>query len=166
MIGAQHTNAQRVLRWFSLLLVLTYFPLMAIASAVPERESVSDAQLLEILVEQGRPSPNEAVATYYAPRFAGRRTTSRARYQPSRFTAAHADLPFGTDVMVENIKTGAKVRVTVNDRCRRRSFQLIDVSEVAARQLGFWGKGGVKVRLTVIASQPVLHELLEDVREQ
>ena len=165
MIGAQHTGAQRVLRWLCCLVMLTCFPLVATAASVPERESVSDAQLLEILVEQGRPSPNEAVATYYAPRFAGRKTTSGARYHPGRFTAAHADLPSGTDVMVENIKTGSKVRVTVNDRCRRRSFQLIDVSEVAARQLGFWGKGGVKVRLVVVAPQPVLHELLEEVRK-
>jgi rare lipoprotein A len=90
------------------------------------------------------------VATYYARRFDGRRTTSGAVYDPAKLTAAHQSLPFGTRVKVVNAASGREVVVTVNDRCRKRTFPFIDLSRAAARQLGFLGKGTAKVRIIVL----------------
>lgn len=128
------------------------------------REEVSDEQMLEMLLKDGGPpqSAELAVATYYASRFAGRRTSSGQRYNPERYTAAHAELPLGSSVTVESLKTGRQVTVLINDRCRKRDFQLIDLSKVAAMQIGLWGKGAVKVRIRPVAKGDLLDELLLD----
>ncbi|MBV5331136.1 septal ring lytic transglycosylase RlpA family protein, partial [bacterium] len=130
--------------FFGLCLASASLPVLTHASDDIEREELSDAQLLEVLVQGAfATNPHAGVATYYASRFIGRRTTSGDRYHPDKLTAAHALLPLGTVVTVENISTGQKVLVTINDRCRKRSFQLIDLSRVAARQIGLWGKGAI-----------------------
>lgn len=146
-----------------LFLFLTCSASLVSASAV-EREELSDQQLLEVLAQDGDSpaDPRTGVATYYASRFIGRKTTSGQRYHPDRLTAAHADLPLGTFVTVENVSNGQKVSVMINDRCRKRSFQLIDLSRLAARQVGLWGKGAIKVRITPLEKKDLLQELLAE----
>lgn len=127
----------------------------------PEREALTDAELLETLArEGGLKDPREGVATYYAARFIGRRTTSGERYDPDRLTAAHATLPLKTVVHVVNRSTGQGVQVVINDRCRKRRFQLIDLSRAAAMKIGLWGKGAMKV-LIIPQTRTALDELME-----
>jgi len=105
---------------------------------------------LEALVQQSSPrDPRDGVATYYAAYFIGRRTSSGERYHPDKLTAAHASLPLGTVVRVHNPKTGQDVVVRINDRCHPRHApkNLIDLSRRAAKQIGLWGKGLVKVQI-------------------
>ena len=92
----------------------------------------------------------EGVAAYYAKRYNGRKTNSGARYNPEKLTAAHPHLPFGTRVKVVNLANMQEVVVTVNDRCRKRSFTFIDLSRAAARKLGFLGKGTARVMITLV----------------
>jgi rare lipoprotein A len=94
----------------------------------------------------------QGIASYYARRFNGRPTTSGAIYDPDKLTAAHQSLPFGTKVKVVNLANGREVTVTVNDRCRKRTFPFIDLSRAAAKQLGFFGKGITKVRIIPMPS--------------
>jgi len=89
----------------------------------------------------------KGVASYYAKRYDGRQTCSGARYNPEKLTAAHPDLPFGTRVKVINLANDREVIVTINDRCRDRSFPFIDLSRAAAKKLGFLGKGTARVRI-------------------
>lgn len=89
----------------------------------------------------------QGIASYYAKRFEGRRTASGVVYDPNKLTAAHQSLPFGTQVKVVNLVNDREVIVTVNDRCRKRSFPFIDLSRAAAERLGFFGKGITKVRI-------------------
>ncbi|MDY0384244.1 septal ring lytic transglycosylase RlpA family protein [Trichlorobacter sp.] len=117
-------------------------------AALPESDSIDEQ--LEQLVRQGSPrDPRDGVATYYAARFIGRRTSSGERYQPDKLTAAHATLPLGTVVRVLNPRTGQDVVVRINDRCHPRHApkNLIDLSRKAAQQIGLWGKGLIKVRI-------------------
>lgn len=117
-------------------------------AALPESDSINEQ--LEQLVRQGSPrDPRDGVATYYAARFIGRRTSSGERYHPDKLTAAHATLPLGTVVRVLNPRTGQDVVVRINDRCHPRHAQknLIDLSRKAAQQIGLWGKGLIKVRI-------------------
>ena len=90
---------------------------------------------------------SEGLATYYAKRYNGRRTTSGRRYVPGKMTAAHQSLPFGTRVKVINLANAREVVVTVNDRCRKRRQPYIDISRSAAKKLGFLGKGTARVRI-------------------
>ncbi len=90
----------------------------------------------------------EGFASYYAHRFEGRRTTSGHRYNPNKLTAAHESLPLGTVVRVVNPVNKKEVHVTINDRCARKSFHFIDLSRAAAKKIGLWGKGKIKVVIT------------------
>jgi rare lipoprotein A len=96
-------------------------------------------------------------ASYYAGRFVGRRTSSGHRYNPDKMTAAHQSLPLGTVVRVVNPATKQEVHVTINDRCAPKSFHFIDLSRAAAKKIGLWGKGKIKVVIT-----PLLEEKLEE----
>lgn len=96
----------------------------------------------------------EGVATYYAKRYKGRRTSSGERYRPEKLTAAHPRLPLGVKVRVTNLDNGQDVVVKVNDRCRKRRFNVIDLSRAAARELGFLGKGRARVRIERLDEAP------------
>ena len=98
----------------------------------------------------------EGVASYYARRFEGRRTTSGHRYHPEKMTAAHESLPLGTVVKVVNPASRQEVLVTITDRCASRPFHFIDLSRAAAKKIGLWGKGKIKVVIT-----PLLEDRLE-----
>ncbi len=93
------------------------------------------------------PHGTKGVASYYAKRYNGRKTCSGACYNPEKLTAAHHELPFGTKVQVINLANDREVIVTINDRCRKRTFPFIDLSRAAAKKLGFLGKGTAKVRI-------------------
>lgn len=100
-------------------------------------------------------SGKKGVATYYAARYKGRRTSSGARYNPAGFTAAHNELPLGTKVKVTNLENDQEVVVTVNDRCKKRKIRLIDLSKAAARELGFIGQGRARVLITALEPETV-----------
>ena len=101
--------------------------------------------------------PKEGFASYYAKRFEGRKTASGHRYHPEKMTGAHQSLPFGTVVRVVNPATSQEVRVIINDRCARKTYPFIDLSRAAAKKIGLWGKG--KIRVVII---PVLEDYLEE----
>ena len=87
------------------------------------------------------------IASYYAKKFQGRKTTSGERYHPEMMTAAHQSLPLGTRVLVRNLANDKEVTVVVNDRCRKKSTPFIDLSRAAARKLGFLGAGKANVAI-------------------
>ncbi len=58
---------------------------------------------------------------------------------PGDFTAAHRTLPFGTLVQVDNQKNGRSAVVQITDRGPFISGRIIDVSQVAARDLEISG---------------------------
>lgn len=112
--------------------------------------------LLEGLVHKASPlQPVIGLATYYAKRFEGRRTSSGHRYHPDLMTAAHHSLPLGTVVRVVNPATKQEVHVTVNDRCARKSFHFIDLSRAAAQKIGLWRRGSMKVVIIPLLEEPV-----------
>jgi rare lipoprotein A len=71
-------------------------------------------------------------------------------------TAAHRSLPFGTLVQVENRENGHLAVVRITDRGPFISGRIIDVSQVAARELGFSGLTQVCLNiLSITESRPV-----------
>jgi rare lipoprotein A len=100
------------------------------------------------------PAPPEPVlqtgyATFYARRFAGRRTANGERYNPLSLTAAHRTLPFGTLIEVRRTDGDQrKVVVRVNDRGPYGGAnRIIDLSRRAAELLGIVHDGKVMVEL-------------------
>ena len=88
-------------------------------------------------------------ASWYGPRFQGRRTASGERYDQHALTAAHKTLPFGTLVRVRSLVTGKEVEVRVNDRGPFVRGRVIDVSRAAAEALGMMTLGVKPVALLV-----------------
>jgi rare lipoprotein A len=70
---------------------------------------------------------------------ASEETASGEDTQAENFTAAHQSLPFGTLVRVDNQKNGRWAVVRITDRGPFVKGRIIDVSQVAARQLGISG---------------------------
>lgn len=123
-----------------------------------EELSGSAVSPLEKLVADSSPqAAHEGFASYYASRFNGRRTTSGLRYHPDKFTAAHHSLPLGTVVRVLNPANNQEVQVTVTDRCGSKPFNFIDLSRAAAKKIGLWGKGIVRVVII-----PLMESKLEE----
>jgi rare lipoprotein A len=102
------------------------------------------------------PAAQLGMATYYASRFAGRRTASGERYNPNALTAAHRTLPMGTVVRVTRIDregnaVAGPVVVRVNDRGPYAAGRVIDLSLAAARRLGMLRAGVVRVRIEILS---------------
>lgn len=85
-------------------------------------------------------------ASYYGPRYHGRRAASGARFDQMALTAAHPWLPFGTKVKVTLAGTHRTVIVTITDRLYS-GRRIVDLSLAAARQLGMIRRGVATVTL-------------------
>jgi rare lipoprotein A len=66
-------------------------------------------------------------------------TASGEDTQPESFTAAHRSLPFGTLVHVDNQENGRSAIVRITDRGPFTTGRIIDLSQVAARELRISG---------------------------
>ena len=97
-------------------------------------------------------------ASWYGPRFHGRRTASGERYDMQAFTAAHRTLPFGTRVRVKSLVNGREVEVRITDRGPFSRGRIIDVSRAAAVELDMLGMGIKNVVLFVSESTPPVAE--------
>ena len=84
------------------------------------------------------------VASYYDKNYQGK-TASGARYDSSKFTAAHRTLPFGTRLTVVDPRSHRVVTVVVNDRGPFIKGRVLDLSFSAAQALHMTGRGVMKV---------------------
>lgn len=87
------------------------------------------------------------LASWYGPGFHGRTTASGERFDQNELTAAHRELPFGSEVKVTNLENGRSIVVAINDRGPYVPGRVIDLSKAAARRLGMVEEGIVKVRV-------------------
>jgi rare lipoprotein A len=101
------------------------------------------------VVTQGQTSVHTitGTASYYSEKFEGRRCANGEIFHHSAFTAAHKSFPFGTLVIVTNIKNDSAAIVRINDRLPRNSKHCIDVTRAAAGKLGFINEGITQVRI-------------------
>ena len=87
-------------------------------------------------------------ASHYGKGYSGK-TASGVRYDPSKFTAAHRTLPFGTKVLVIDKATKRSVTVVVNDRGPFIKGRVIDLSYAAAQALKMDRRGLIKVTASI-----------------
>ena len=89
-------------------------------------------------------------AAWYGHKFNGRTTASGQRFNAAAMTAAHPTLPFGSRVKVTNTSNKRSVIVVINDRGPTSPSRIIDVSQAAAKRLGFTRSGVTDVTLKVV----------------
>jgi len=131
-------------------LIFIVFSLISVASALAQQTDIpKDTLQKDSIQTDSILSSNlrtvRGKATYYASKFHGRRTSNGDIYSNNKMTAAHLKLPFGTIVTVTNLDNGRSVDVRVNDRGPHTKAYIIDVSQAAAKELGFYGKGVANV---------------------
>lgn len=94
------------------------------------------------------------LATYYADKFNGRKTTSGERFHNSKYTAAHMRLPLGTMLRVTNEKNGKYVDVKVNDRGPYSKKLEIDLTKTAFMEIvSKKGCGSFPVKIEIIEKE-------------
>ncbi|MDB1109636.1 septal ring lytic transglycosylase RlpA family protein [Pseudomonas extremaustralis] len=91
-------------------------------------------------------------ASYYGAKHHGNKTASGEPFNQHALTAAHRQLPFGTQVKVTNLDNDKSVVVRINDRGPHTRGSLIDLSRKAAEQLGMLGSGTARVRVQAMAN--------------
>ena len=100
------------------------------------------------------------LASWYGPKFHGRRTASGEVFNQEKFTAAHRTLPWGSRVKVTNLDNGKSVDVRINDRGPFGKGRIIDVSRAAARALDIVIRGITTVRIEWLSDSGKTNELV------
>ena len=93
------------------------------------------------------------VASHYSTK-TGTKTASGERLVDSKLTAAHKTLKFGTLVKVTNLKNNKTIVVKITDRGPYIKGRILDVSQAAAKQLGFHSQGITKVKIETVRPEP------------
>lgn len=85
------------------------------------------------------------IASWYGPKFHGRKTSNGEVFDMQGLSAAHKTLPIPTMVRVTNLDNGRKIDVRINDRGPFHDDRIIDLSFAAAKALGFSKQGTAPV---------------------
>ncbi|MBN3752490.1 septal ring lytic transglycosylase RlpA family protein [Paraburkholderia sp. Tr-20389] len=87
------------------------------------------------------------LASWYGRGFHGRRTANGEHYDMYAMTAAHRTLPLGSYVRVTSLANARTVVVRINDRGPYARGRVIDLSYLAASELGMHRAGVTKVAI-------------------
>ena len=93
------------------------------------------------------------IASWYGPKFHGRKTANGETFDMNTLTAAHRTLPMPSLVRVINLSNGRSLQLRVNDRGPFARNRIIDVSRRAAQLLGFKQEGTARVRVEIVADE-------------
>ena len=87
------------------------------------------------------------IASWYGPKFHGKRTANGEFFDMNEVSAAHQTLPMPSMVRITNLGNGRSLAVRVNDRGPFVRGRIIDLSRRGAQLLGFRYKGTTRVRV-------------------
>src|SRR5262245_61882660 len=138
-----HRRQLRQVRWGAAALMAT---LLALAAAGSARGGASRSVELPVL---------RGDATYLADFFHGRESASGEIFDQRKLVAAHRSLPFGSRVLVTNLKNGRSARVRILDRGPYgRNFPECTInalSTAAVPRLRMLRAGQVRVNVVVLS---------------
>ena len=94
-------------------------------------------------------------ASWYGPRFHGRKTANGEYFNQMAFTAAHKKLRFGTLLRITNPCNNKSVIVRINDRGPYIKGRELDLSKASAGVLGITDMGYLKVKVDQVSLKGV-----------
>jgi rare lipoprotein A len=98
------------------------------------------------------------IASWYGQQHQGLKMANGKRFDRRKMTAASWYVPLGTVLRVINLENGKSVTVTVTDRGPNlRLNRIVDLSEAAARELGYVEKGLAQVYVSPVVSYAPQH---------
>lgn len=97
------------------------------------------------------------MASYYgiADKFHGKRTANGEIFNAHKYSAAHRTLPLPCIIKVTNLNNNKSMLVRVNDRGPFAKDRILDLSEAAAKKLGFHRHGYTKVKIETMVQDTV-----------
>jgi len=101
----------------------------------------------------------QGTASWYGPRFHGKKTASGEIYDMYAMTAAHNTLPISSYAQVTNLENHRSVVVRINDRGPFTGNRVMDLSYSAAKKLGIDQTGTGKVEIKAIAPKQALAQM-------
>ncbi|MBN3767220.1 septal ring lytic transglycosylase RlpA family protein [Burkholderia sp. Ac-20365] len=90
------------------------------------------------------------LASWYGLGFHGRRTANGEHFDMYAMTAAHRTLPLGSYVRVTSLANSKSIVVRINDRGPYARGRVIDLSYLAATELGMHRAGVAKVAIECV----------------
>lgn len=97
---------------------------------------------------------SNAVVSYYAGDFHGKKTSNGEYFNMNAMTCASKNLPFNTILKVTNLANGKSVEVRVNDRGPFVPGRELDLSKAAAVQLDMIKSGTAHVKIEIVRLGP------------
>ena len=94
----------------------------------------------------------KGIASFYHPKFEGRKTATGEVFKNANYTAASNHIPLNTYVKVTNLRNGKVVYVKINDRMAANNSRLLDLTEAAATQLDYRDSGTTQVKMEVVSA--------------
>jgi peptidoglycan lytic transglycosylase len=91
------------------------------------------------------------VSSWYGEDFQGLETASGTPFDMNAMTCAHRELPLGSRIRVTNLLNLRSAVLKVNDRGPYVGGRILDVSQAAAKCLGFLGAGLAPVRIEIVS---------------
>jgi rare lipoprotein A len=92
-----------------------------------------------------KPTNHQSIASWYGPRFHGKKTANGEIFNMYAMTAAHKTLPLSSYAEVTNLKNHRSIVVRINDRGPYHGKRAIDLSYAAAKELDISGLGSVQI---------------------
>lgn len=128
---------------------------------IPSSEQLEPRAPIARIPAPAQPTMMETgLASWYGPKFHGKRTASGEVFNQEKLTAAHPTLPWGSRVKVTNLANGKSVDVRINDRGPFGKGRIIDVSRAAARALDMVERGLTTVQLEWLSDSETSNELV------
>ncbi|MEC4750377.1 septal ring lytic transglycosylase RlpA family protein [Methylomicrobium sp. Wu6] len=128
--------------------------------AETEEESVQSEALLPRIARYLK----QGIASWYGPRFHGKKTATGEIFDMYALTAAHKTLPIPSWAEVTNLENNRKVIVRINDRGPFVGNRLVDLSYAAAQELDMNGLAPVEIK--AISAEQAIRKMRQTAQEQ
>ena len=133
--------------------------LAKIPDAVPKdepRSELGNMKTYEVfgkryyVLDSSKGFKQKGIASWYGPKFHGKKTSSGETYDMYAMSAAHKTLPLPTYLEVKNLENGRRIIVRVNDRGPFHDNRIVDLSYTGALKLDMLAKGTALVEIRAI----------------
>ena len=115
---------------------------------------VKGKRYVPMSIKEARTYREKGIASWYGDETrrqkGGHMTANGEAFHPNGLSAAHKHLPLPIHVRVTNLENRRSIIVRVNDRGPFIEGRIIDLSAGAARKLGFYNKGTVRVLVETV----------------